>query len=148
MDRDGVSVTRISMPNMTGRPGHRTMEMNGGSSVPYLTCTLCVLFFVHFSRGGKLETEGFLTTRGGRGSFPLCCGTFARSYSVSSIGINGGLLPNPHGNTLEVSKSGSVIMDTMVAADALGKRSLPGGDDDGDESSNKTRESDAPRVRR
>ena len=29
----------LSMPNMTGRPGHRTMEMIGGSSAPYLACT-------------------------------------------------------------------------------------------------------------
>ena len=28
-----------SMPNMTGRPGHRTMEMNGGSSTSYLART-------------------------------------------------------------------------------------------------------------
>ena len=40
---------RISMPDMTGRPGCRTMEMNGGSSVPYLARTTfrpLVLYFV------------------------------------------------------------------------------------------------------
>ena len=34
-----------SMPNMTGRPGYRTMEMIGGSSAPYLVCTPCVPLF-------------------------------------------------------------------------------------------------------
>ena len=34
---------------MTGRPGHRTMEMNGGSSVSYLARTPCVpLFYTYF----------------------------------------------------------------------------------------------------
>ena len=42
------------MPNMTGRPGYRTMEMNGGSSAPYLARTLCVpLFCTLFHRGGN-----------------------------------------------------------------------------------------------
>ena len=35
----------LSMPNMTGRPGYRTMEMNGGSSTPYLARTPCVPLF-------------------------------------------------------------------------------------------------------
>ena len=35
-----------SVPNVTGRPGYRTMEMNGGSSAPDLTCTPCVPCFV------------------------------------------------------------------------------------------------------
>ena len=39
------------MPSMTGRPGHQTMEMNGGS---YLARTLCVpLFCTLFNRGGN-----------------------------------------------------------------------------------------------
>ena len=39
---------------MTGRPGYRTMEMIGGSSVPYLACTPCVpLFCTVFNRGGS-----------------------------------------------------------------------------------------------
>ena len=42
------------MPNMTGRPGYRTMEMNGGSSAPYLACTPCVpLFCTLFNRSGN-----------------------------------------------------------------------------------------------
>ena len=42
------------MPNMTGRPGYRTMEMNGGSSAPYLACAPCVpLFCALFYRGGN-----------------------------------------------------------------------------------------------
>ena len=44
----------FSMPNMTERPGHRTMEMNGRSSAPYLACTPCVpLFCTLFTRGGN-----------------------------------------------------------------------------------------------
>ena len=31
----------------TGRQGYWTMEMNGGSSAPYLACTPCVPLFVH-----------------------------------------------------------------------------------------------------
>ena len=43
-----------SMPNMTGRPGYRTMEMNGGSSAQYLARTPCVpLLCTLFSRGGN-----------------------------------------------------------------------------------------------
>ena len=50
---------------MTGRPGHRTVEMNGGSSAPYLACTLCVpLFCTLFNRG---ETEGLLDYQGRTG---------------------------------------------------------------------------------
>ena len=44
------------MPNMTGRPGHRTTEMNGGSSASYLALTPCVLLFFSttlFTRGGN-----------------------------------------------------------------------------------------------
>ena len=42
------------MPNMTGRPGYWTVEMNGGSAAPYLACTPCVpLFCTLFNRGGK-----------------------------------------------------------------------------------------------
>ena len=44
----------ISTPNMTGRPGCRTMEMNRGSSAPYLASTPCVpLFCTLFNRGGN-----------------------------------------------------------------------------------------------
>ena len=42
------------MPNMTGRPGYRTMEMNGGSSGPCLACAPCVpLLCTSFNRGGS-----------------------------------------------------------------------------------------------
>ena len=69
----------LSMPNMTGQPGHRTMEMNGGSFTPCLACTPCVpLLCTLFKKCGN--RRAFSTTRGGRGSFPLCGGTFARSY--------------------------------------------------------------------
>ena len=47
------------MPNMTRRPGHRTIEMNGGSSAPYLACTPCVpLFCTLFNRGGSRRVFG------------------------------------------------------------------------------------------
>ena len=68
---------------MTGRPGHRTMEMTGGSSAPYLACTPCVpLFCSLFNRGGN--RRAFSLPGAGGGSFPLYGGTFARSYSVST----------------------------------------------------------------
>ena len=54
-------ILRFSLPNMTGRPGHRTMEMNGGSSAPYLACTPCVpLFCTLFNGRGKglLDYQG------------------------------------------------------------------------------------------
>ena len=68
---------------MTGRPGHRTMEMIGGSSAPYLARTPCVpLFCTLFNRDGNRRA---LSIPGVGGvSFPLYGGTFARSYSVST----------------------------------------------------------------
>ena len=70
------------MPNMTGRPGCRTMEMIGGSSVSYLARTPCVpLFCTSFNRGGN--RGAFRLPGAGGGSFPLSGGTFARSYSAS-----------------------------------------------------------------
>ena len=49
--------TQNSMPNMTGRPGSRTMEMIGGSSVSYLARTPCVPFVsTLFNRGGNRRT--------------------------------------------------------------------------------------------
>ena len=76
---------QLSMPNMTGRPGYRTMEMIGGSSAPYLTRTPCVpLFCTSFNRVGNKER--FRLPGAGGGSFPLYGGTFARSYSVSKLG--------------------------------------------------------------
>ena len=50
------------MPNMTGRPGHWTMEMNGGSSGPYLACTPCVPLFLHCLI--RVEAEGLLDYQG------------------------------------------------------------------------------------
>ena len=54
------------MPNMTGRPGHWTMEMNGGSSAPYLACTPCVPLFVHCLII-RVEAEGLLDYQGRAG---------------------------------------------------------------------------------
>ena len=74
----------ISGTDMTGRPGYRTMEMIGGSSAPYLARTPCVpLFCTSFNRVGNKER--FRLPGAGGGSFPLYGGTFARSYSVSTI---------------------------------------------------------------
>ena len=47
---------------MTGRPGYRTMEMNGGTSAPYLARTPCVPLFVHYLM--RVETEGLLDYQG------------------------------------------------------------------------------------
>ena len=59
----------LSMPNMTRRPGHRTMEMNGGSSAPYLARTPCVpLFCTLFNRGG---IYGLLDYRGRAGNMSI-----------------------------------------------------------------------------
>ena len=60
------------MPNMTGRPGCRTMEMNGGSSASYLTCTPCVpLFCASLLR---VETEGAFRLPGEGGDHFHCNG--------------------------------------------------------------------------
>ena len=78
----------FGVESMGGRPGHRTMEINGRSSVSYLARTPCVpLFCTSFNR---VETEGLLDffTRGGRGSFPLYGGTSPRSYSVSKVWVD------------------------------------------------------------
>ena len=70
---------------MTGRPGHRTMEMIGGSSAPYLARTPSVpLLCTSFNRVGSKER--FRLPGAGGGSFPLYGGTFAGSYSVRPIG--------------------------------------------------------------
>ena len=50
------------MPNMTGRPGHWTMEMNGGSSALYLACAPCVPLLVHCLL--RVEAEGLLDYQG------------------------------------------------------------------------------------
>ena len=62
MEGSPRSTHEISMPNMTGRPGCRTMEMNGGSSAPYLVCTPCIPSFVLCLIG--VETEGLLGYKG------------------------------------------------------------------------------------
>ena len=50
---------------MTGRPGHRTMEMIGGSSASHLARTPCVpLFCASLLR---VETEGVLDYQGRAG---------------------------------------------------------------------------------
>ena len=60
----------FSMPNMTGRPGHQTMEMIGGSSAPYLARTPCVpLFCTLFNSGGN---RGALDYQGRAGDHFHC----------------------------------------------------------------------------
>ena len=67
--------------DMTGRPGYRTMEMNGGSSASHLTCTPCVPLFVHCLI--RVETE--LDYQGRAGDhFHCTVEPSPRSYSVSS----------------------------------------------------------------
>ena len=58
-----------SMPNMTGRPGYWTMEMNGGSSAPYLARTLAFPWVVHCLI--RVETEGLLDYQGWAGIFSI-----------------------------------------------------------------------------
>ena len=58
------------------------MEMNGGSSAPYLACSPCVPLFVLCLIG--VETEGLLDDQGQAEIIsPLYGGTFDRSCSVS-----------------------------------------------------------------
>ena len=64
------SSLKHSMPNMTGRQGHRTMEMNVGSSAPYLTCTPCVPLFCTSFLG--VETEALLDYQGRAGDHFHC----------------------------------------------------------------------------
>ena len=67
-----------------GRPGHRTMEVIGGSTVSYLARTPCVpvLLLISINSGSK---GAFRLPGGDVGSLLLYVGTLARSYSVSSI---------------------------------------------------------------
>ena len=53
------------MPNVTGRPGCRTTEMNGGSSASYLASTPCVPLFALRLIG--VDTEGLLDYQGRAG---------------------------------------------------------------------------------
>ena len=54
------------MPNSIGRPGRRTMEMNGGSSASYLERTLYAPLFAFCSTG--MEAKGFLDCQGTAGT--------------------------------------------------------------------------------
>ena len=54
VSKHGCDTPLGSTPNMTGRPGCRTTEMNGGSSASYLACTPCIpLLCTLFIRGGN-----------------------------------------------------------------------------------------------
>ena len=59
------SLADVSMPNMTGRPVCRTMEMIGRYSVSYLARTPCAPYFLFCLIG--VETEGFLDYQGKAG---------------------------------------------------------------------------------
>ena len=67
---------------MTGRPGHRTMEMNGRSTVSYLARTPRAPFSMLFLKA--LEAKGLLAFQGRRGIASLYGGTSVRSYAVSN----------------------------------------------------------------
>ena len=69
------------MSNLIGR----SMDMNGGSSASYLVRISHPLSLYIVQLGWK--QKGFQTTRGGRRSFPLCGGTYPRSYSVSKAAM-------------------------------------------------------------
>ena len=56
------------------------MEINGGGSALHLACAPCILFCASLK---GVETEGFLTTRGGWGSFPLYGGKTAWSQTCA-----------------------------------------------------------------
>ena len=99
---------------MTGRPGYRTMEMNGGSSAPYLACTPCVPLFVHCLI--RVEAEGLLDYGDGRGSFPLYGGTFARSYSVS---IYGQTIFGPLGVSASFTRRSSQALAVLPSESAI-----------------------------
>ena len=55
----------LSGPDMTGRLGYRTMEINGRSTASYLALTPCVPLFTLVFKG--LEAKGFLDFQGRRG---------------------------------------------------------------------------------
>ena len=76
--------------SQTGRPGDHTMEMDGGSTVPYLARTPRFPLFMLVLIG--LEAKGLLDFQGRRGITSMVqCGTFARSCSVSIDVVNPGL---------------------------------------------------------
>ena len=74
--RTAKLLRRMSMPNMTGRPGCRSM---GRTSLAPFAFPCFVLWVI------GVETEGLVDYQGGRGSFPLYSGIFARSYAVSRM---------------------------------------------------------------
>ena len=66
---------------MTGRPGDRTMEMNGGSTASYLARTPCVPLFMLSLKG--LEAKGLLDFQGRGEITSVDLGTCPVSLSVS-----------------------------------------------------------------
>ena len=120
-----------STPNMTGRPGCRTMEMIGGSSVSYLARTPCVpLSSTLFNRAGN--RRAFRQGRAGI-IFPLytvepspshieCRTTHTnRALCACSVSTKQGqtqvpilLGEMPHGRTLSQRFSGPVSPDTAI----------------------------------
>ena len=62
-----VLVCPLVGTDMTGRPGHRTMEMIGVNSAPYLARTPCVLLGVLYFVLIGVETEGLLGYQGRAG---------------------------------------------------------------------------------
>ena len=83
------TTSNFSMPNMTGRPGYRTIIVNGNDwrkfrAVPR-SYPLRSFVCTSFNRGGNRGV--FRLPGAGGGSFPLYGGTFAQSYSVSKFSL-------------------------------------------------------------
>ena len=71
---------------MSGRPGHRTMEMNGGSSASYLARTPCVpLFSTLFNTDGN--RRAFRLSGEGGDHFHCTVEPVVWSESVSNSGL-------------------------------------------------------------
>ena len=70
------------------------MEINGGSSVPYLACTPCVPLFVHCSALIRVEAEGLLDYQGRAGIISIV------RWNLRPVifGVDHSRLLNPPGN--------------------------------------------------
>ena len=74
---------------MTGRPGHRTMEMDGRSTVSYLVRTPRVPVFMLIVLG--LEAKGLLAFQGRRGSLQCIFWGYFRTTRKVKIIFRGNL---------------------------------------------------------
>ena len=85
----------FSMPDMTGRPGCRTMEMFGGSTASYLARTPRIPLFVPIFIG--LETKNVLDYQGRAGSTSIVQWTLrpviSGRYGFRDLGFSGPRIP-------------------------------------------------------